>query len=119
MGLLTTFKQKVKEYQADEEGRAQRRLERARTASEREKARGIIARERMKTKQEIAEAKAALLKAETARKKAAKELRDVGNGGLFAGLQRALAASPAPKKRRRTTARKRTTTATRKTAARK
>jgi len=67
-------------------------------------------------RKETAEAKAALMKAEAARKRAQKELREAGNGsGFFNSLARSLGSRPAPK-RRTTTKRK---PAKRKSATRK
>lgn len=103
MGLIGKFKQSVARYRAEEEERAQKRLARARTASEREKARAAIQQERMGTRAQIAKAKTALLKAEAEKKKAAKALKEAGNGqDFFGGLRRMLVPTPAKKKRRAT-----------------
>lgn len=116
MSTLRRFKQKVDKYMAEADERADRRVARARTATERDKLKAQIARERMGTKREVAEARTALLKAETARKKAAKELRDVGNGGGFGrGLAGLLGMSTTSRK----PARKRKPITKRKTAARR
>jgi len=103
MGLLDKFKAGVKKYQDDADQRADRRLARAKTDSEREREEGRIARERLKTKREVAQAKTALLKSEAQRKKAAKEVKDIGGGDFFSGLSRYL---QPPKAKRRAARRK-------------
>ena len=114
MSILRRFKQKVDKYMAEADERADRKIARARTTTERDKLKAEIARERMGTKREVAEARTALLKAETARKRAAKELREVGNGGGFGrGLASLLGVST------RKPARKRKSVTKRKAAARR
>ena len=103
MGLLDKFKAGVKKYQAESDQMADRRLARAKTDSAREKEKAKIAREMLTAKREISQAKTALLQAEAKRKKAAKDVRDIGGGSSFSGLSNFLW----PKKtKRRTTRRK-------------
>ena len=66
-------------------------------------------RKRLTTKREVSQAKTALLQAEAKRKKAAKEVRDIG-GDVFSGLRNFL--QPA-KPKRRVKRRKATKTVTR------
>lgn len=102
MGIIREFNKRVKEYMAGAEERNEKRLAKARTKATREKEKAKIERERLRTKREVAEARTALLKAEAKRKKAAKEVRDIGDD-VFSGLRSFLA----PKKaRKRTTRRK-------------
>ena len=101
MSILATFKSKVKKYTSEADERADKRLARAKTSAERERVRATIQRERLAAKKEVAEAKTALLKAEAARKRAAKEVKDIGNG-VFSDLRKMLS----PKKATRRTKRK-------------
>jgi len=83
MSVIGKFKTGVKKYMAEADQRADKRL---------------------------AQAKTALLQAEAKRKKAAKEVRDLGGGSSFSGLSNFLW----PKKaKRRTTRRKTRKTVTR------
>lgn len=103
MGVIGKFKAGVKKYLAEADQRADRRLAQARTKTDREKIKAQIIRERLTAKREITQAKTALLQAEAKRKKAAKEVRDLGGGRSFSGLSNFLW----PKKaKRRTTRRK-------------
>ena len=87
MSITNTFKQKVKKYMSEADQRAEKRLGNARTAAERDKIRAQLRKEKLAIKKEVAEAETALLKAETARKQAKKELKDIGRskskGGSF------------------------------------
>lgn len=85
MSLISTFRAKVKNYLDEADRRAERRLAKAKTKTERERVKASIERDRLKIRREVAEAKTALLKAESRRKKAEKEVRDIG-GGIFSGL---------------------------------
>ena len=107
MSVIGKFKAGVKKYMAEADQRADRRLAKAKTQVARERVRAGIQKERLATKREIAQAKTALLQAEAKRKKAAKEVRDLGGGDAFSGLSNFLW----PKKtKRRTTRRRKTTT---------
>jgi len=110
MSVIGKFKAGVKKYMAEADQRADRRLAQAKTKSAREKERAKIEKERLTTKRDISQAKTALLQAEAKRKKAAKEVRDLGGGDAFSGLSNFLW----PKKaKRRTTRRKTRKTVTR------
>jgi len=109
MGIIGKFKKSVKKYMAEADERAEKRLAKAKTKAGRESERARIQKERLRAKREIAEARTALLKAEAKRKKAAKEVRDIGDG-VFSGLRGLL---KPPKTRRRATRRKTKKTATR------
>jgi len=110
MSVIGKFKAGVKKYQDEAEKRADRRLAKAKTDSAREKELSKIKRERLATQRDITQAKTALLQAEAKRKKAAKEVRDIGGGDAFSGLSNFLW----PKKaKRRTTRRKTRKTVTR------
>ena len=85
MGVIGKFKAGDKKYIAEADERDEKRLAKAKTKAGRESERAKIKKERLRTKREIAEAKTALLKAEAKRKKAAKEVRDIG-GDVFSGL---------------------------------
>ncbi len=85
MGVIGKFKSGVKKYLAEADERAEKRIAKAKTKAGRESERAKIKKERLRAKREIAQAKTALLQAEAKRKKAAKEVRDIG-GGVFAGL---------------------------------
>ena len=92
MRVLSMFKQKVVKYRAEADQRAEKKLARARTAVEREKIRAAIKREHLASEKQIAEAKTALLKAEAARQRAVKEVKDIkGGSGVFAGIGGSLA----------------------------
>lgn len=86
MDIIKKFKVEVKKYRAAADKRANKRLARTKTKVAREKVAGEIERERLATKREVEQAKTALLKAEAKRKKAAKEVRDIGGGDVFSGL---------------------------------
>lgn len=86
MSILATFKTKVKKYVSEADERADKRLARAKTSAEREREQAKIQRERLATKREVAEAKVALLKAEASRKRAVKEVKDIGDG-VFSSLR--------------------------------
>ena len=110
MSVIGKFKAGVKKYMAEADQRADRRLAQAKTEVARERVRAGIQKERLATKREIAQVKTALLQAEAKRKKAAKEVRDIGGGDAFSGLSNFLW----PKKaKRRTTRRKTRKTVTR------
>ncbi len=110
MGVIERFTKGVKKYMAEADQRADRRLAKAKTQVARERVRANIEKERLANKREIAQAKTALLQAEAKRKKAAKEVRDLGGGRSFSGLSNFLW----PKKaKRRTTRRKTRKTVTR------
>ncbi len=110
MSVIGKFKAGVKKYMAEADQRADRRLAKAKTQAGRESERARIQKERLHAKREIAQAKTALLQAEAKRKKAAKEVRDLGGGRSFSGLSNFLW----PKKaKKRTTRRKTRKTATR------
>ena len=110
MSVIGKFKAGVKKYMAEADQRADRRLAKAKTQVARERERSKIQRERLATKRDITQAKTALLQAEAKRKKAAKEVRDIGGGDAFSGLSNFLW----PKKaKRRTTRRKTRKTVTR------
>ncbi len=107
MSVIGKFKAGVKKYMAEADQRAERRLAKATTKSAREKELAKITREKIAIKTQVTQAKTALLQAEAKRKKAAKEVRDLGGGRSFSGLSNFLW----PKKaKRRTTRRKKTTT---------
>jgi len=110
MGVIGKFKAGVKKYIAEADQRAEKRLAQAKTKSARDKELSKIKKERLVTKREVTQAKTALLQAEAKRKKAAKEVRDLGGGDAFSGLSNFLW----PKKaKRRTTHRKTRKTVTR------
>ena len=110
MSVIGKFKAGVKKYMAEADQRAESRLAKAKTKSARDKELSKIKRERLVTKREVTQAKTALLQAEAKRKKAAKEVRDIGGGDAFSGLSNFLW----PKKaKRRTTRRKTRKTVTR------
>ena len=110
MSVIGKFKAGVKKYIAEADQRADKRLAQAKTQVARERVRAGIQKERLATKREIAQAQTALLQAEAKRKKAAKEVRDLGGGSSFSGLSNFLW----PKKaKRRTTRRKTRKTVTR------
>ena len=104
MNIIRKFQASTKKYLAEADQRADKRLANARTKTEREKIKASIQRERLETKREIVEAKTALLHAEAKRKKAAKEVSDIGGGSIYSQVQDFLY----PKKARRST-RQRTT----------
>ena len=105
MSIIGKFQSGVKKYLAEADQRADKRLAKAKTQAGRESERARIQKERLHAKREIAQAKTALLQAEAKRKKAAKEVRDLGGGVAFSGLSNFLW----PKKaKRRTTRRKKT-----------
>ena len=107
MGLISRFKEARAQYEAEAEERAKRRLAKARTSADREKTRTAIQREQIASRKQLAEAQTALLKAEAQKKKAAKALKEAGNGrDWFGQVRRMLGATP-PKKKRKRTARKR------------
>ena len=111
MSIIESFKRGVKTYKSMSEQRAVNRLESAKTKSAREKELAKIKRENLKTKREISQAKTALLRAEAQRKKAAKQVKDIGGGSVYSQIQDFLY----PKPKRRTTRRKvRKTTSRRK-----
>ena len=85
MGVIGRFTKGVKKYMAEADQRAEKRLAKAETQAERERVQAKIQKDRLKTKREVSQARTALLQAEAKRKKAAKEVRDIG-GGVFAGL---------------------------------
>ena len=92
MSILRKFKQKVVKYRAEADQRAEKKLARARTAVEREKIMAEIKRERLASKKQTTEAGTALLKAEAARQRAAKEVKDIkGGSGFFSGIGKSLA----------------------------
>ena len=103
MGIIGKFTKGVKKYMAEADQRAERRLAKAKTQGARDRELSKIKKERLVTKRDITQAKTALLQAEAKRKKAAKEVRDIGGGTSFSGLSNFLW----PKKtRRRATRRK-------------
>jgi len=103
MSIIGKFTKGVKKYMAEADERAERRLAKAKTQGARERERAKITRERLEAKRQVSQAKTALLHAEAKRKKAAKEVRDIGGGTSFSGLSNFLW----PKKtRRRATRRK-------------
>ena len=106
MSIIESFKRGVKTYKSMSEQRAVNRLESAKTKSAREKELAKIKRENLKTKREITQAKTALLRAEAQRKKAAKQVKDIGGGGVFSELSNFLY----PKKTKRRKTRKKVTT---------
>ena len=97
MGIISRFHKGVKKYMAEADQRAEKRLARIKTKAGREKEEARIQKERLTTKREVSQAKTALLQAEAKRKKAAKEVRDIG-GDVFSGLRNFL--QPAKPKRR-------------------
>lgn len=103
MSVIGKFTKAVKKYRAEADERAEKRLAKARTSAGREKARAKIQQERLKTKREIAQAKTALLKAEAKRRKAVKEVKDIGGGSVYSQIQDFLYP---PKTRRKTKRRK-------------
>lgn len=103
MSVIARFKKGVKKYLAEADERAEKRLAKAKTEAGRESERARIQKERLRAKREIAEARTALLQAEAKRKKAAKEVKDIGDG-VFSGLRSFLA----PRKARRRTTRRKT-----------
>lgn len=110
MSVIGKFKAGVKKYMAEADQRADKRLAQAKTQVARERVLAGIQKEKLATKREITQAKTALLQAEAKRKKAAKEVRDLGGGDAFSGLSNFLW----PKKaKRRTTRRKTRKTVTR------
>lgn len=102
MGIIGKFQKGVKKYLEEADERAEKRLAKAKTKAGRESERARIQKERLRAKREIAEARTALLKAEAKRKKAAKEVKDIG-GDVFSGLASFFKPT---KTRRRTTRRK-------------
>ena len=82
MGILQRFKTQVKKYQDGADDRAEKKLAKLTTKTAREREIAKQQRKRLKTKKEISEAKTALVKSETTRKKARKELSDVGGDGF-------------------------------------
>lgn len=110
MGIIARFQKGVKKYMVEADKRADARLAKTKTKVAREREQAKIEKERLATKREVAQARTALLQAEAKRKKAAKEVRDIG-GDVFSGLRSFL---QPPKTRRRATRRKaRKTTARR------
>jgi len=105
MGVIGRFTKGVKKYMAEADQRADKRLAQAKTKSAREKELSKIKRERLVTKREVTQAKTALLQAEAKRKKAAKEVRDIGGGDVFSSLRDYFG----PKKTRKRTTRRKTT----------
>jgi len=101
MSIIRRFNAGVKKYLAEADERAEKRLAKARTKASRESEKAKIQKERLRAKREIAEAKTALLKSEAKRKKAAKEVRDLGDGGIFSGIEKMLRPSKPKKKVRR------------------
>lgn len=102
MSLLSKFTSKVKEYQRGANERAELKLAKAKTESEREKIRTQLRKERIHRQQEITEARTALLKAEAATKRAKKEVKDIDrDGSIMASLKRSI--NSASKTKRKTT----------------
>jgi len=100
MGILGKFTTSVKKYRAEADQRYERRLASARTQAARERERASIQRERLSVRKEIAEAKVALLRAEASRKRASKEVRDIGDG-IFSSLKGLLEPKPTRRVTRR------------------
>ncbi len=105
MGIIGKFKKGVKKYMAEADQRAEKRLDKAKTQAAKEKEKAKIEKERLATKREVAQAKTALLQAEAKRKKAAKEVKDIGGGDFFSGISSFLSPSK-PKRRARRKPRK-------------
>ncbi len=103
MSIIGKFKKGVKKYMAEADQRAERRLAKAKTKVARDRERDKIQQESLATKREVAQAKTALLQAEAKRKKAAKEVKDIGGGDFFSGIGSFL--NP-PKSKRRVTRKK-------------
>jgi lipid II:glycine glycyltransferase (peptidoglycan interpeptide bridge formation enzyme) len=90
MNIITAFKAQIEHEKAAAQERAKRQLAKARTDAERDRERAKIQKERLQMQREINEAKIAVLKSESARKRAAQEVKDLG-GGFFGSTRKALA----------------------------
>lgn len=93
MSIFSKVNKALKDYKAGEEERENKKLAHARTVEARAKLRADIEKDRLKRKKEVAEARAATLRAEVASKKAKLELRQVGKGSSsgFTTVMRKLA----------------------------
>lgn len=94
MGFLQNVNRKFRKWQAEEkqraEQKAERQLERAKTDAQRRRIYADLEVQTQKRRKEIAEARTATLKAEAARKRAAKEVKDLGDGGFLGEISKML-----------------------------
>lgn len=94
MSFLENVNRKFRNWQAEEKQRAERRaerqLERAKTNAQRRRILADLEVQAQKRRKEIAEARTATLKAEAARRRAAKEVKDLGDGGFMGEISKML-----------------------------
>jgi len=87
MNFLDSFNQKIKKWQAEEKASADRQAERdlarAQSKAERKRILDDLKHEELVRQKKVEEARTAALKAEAARRRAAKEVKDLGGGGIL------------------------------------